>query len=95
MGRISSEPQVMIKYHEVERVVVAQGVLSAVIDGQALSANLRDLSPLLKAAPEEHLEVFELSPSGYGIRWPLVDEDISVDGLLGIVHQPGQFKQSA
>ena len=81
--------------HEVEQAVVAQGVLPAVVDGQALSANLRELSPLLKAAPEEHLEVFEVSPSGYGIHWPLVDEDISVDGLLGIVHQPTQLKQSA
>lgn len=85
----------MTKYHEVEQVVVAQGVLSAVVDGQALSANLRELSPLLKAAPEEHLEVLEISPSGYGIHWPLVDEDVSVDGLLGIVHQRTRLKQSA
>jgi hypothetical protein len=85
----------MTKYHEVEQVVVAQGVLSAVVDGQALSANLRELSPRLKAAPEEHLKVLEISPSGYGIHWPLVDEDISVDGLLGIVHQRTRLKQSA
>jgi hypothetical protein len=31
---------------------------------------------------------FEISSSGYGIHWPLLDEDISVDGLLGIVHAP-------
>ena len=31
---------------------------------------------------------FEISPSGYGIHWPLLDEDISIDGLLGIVHTP-------
>ena len=27
-------------------------------------------------------------PSGYGIHWPLIDEDLSIDGLLGIVHTP-------
>ncbi len=24
----------------------------------------------------------ELSPGGYGIHWPLVDEDLSINGLL-------------
>ena len=31
---------------------------------------------------------FEVSPSGYGIHWPLIDEDLSIDGLIGIVHTP-------
>jgi len=30
--------------------------------------------------------MYEFSPSGYGIHWPLIDEDISMDGLLGIAH---------
>ncbi len=76
-------------------MVVFKGVLSAVVDGKAISANLRELSPLLKAAPEVHLEVMEVSPSGYGIHWPLIDEDISVDGLLGIVHQTNWLKKTA
>ena len=25
---------------------------------------------------------FEISPSGYGIHWPLIDEHLSVEGLL-------------
>ena len=25
----------------------------------------------------------ELSPGGYGIHWPLLDEDISIGGLVG------------
>jgi len=28
-----------------------------------------------------------VSPSGYGIHWPELDEDLSVDGLIGIRHQ--------
>jgi hypothetical protein len=76
-------------------VVVRGCVWSAIVDGQALSVDLRELSPLMKAASETDLETFEVSPSGYGIHWPLVDEDISFDGLLGIVHQPTQVKKSA
>lgn len=29
----------------------------------------------------------ELSPGGYGIHWPLLDEDLSVSGLLRSVGQ--------
>ncbi|MBW2657327.1 MAG: DUF2442 domain-containing protein, partial [Deltaproteobacteria bacterium] len=43
-------------------------------------------------ASEEERNNFEISLSGYGIHWPLLDEDISIDGLLGIVHAP-QWKK--
>jgi hypothetical protein len=33
-------------------------------------------------------ENFEISPSGYGIHWPDVDEDLSIDGLIGVTHAP-------
>jgi hypothetical protein len=42
----------------------------------------------LASASEEELHNYEISPGGYGIHWPLVDEDISIDGLLGIIHHP-------
>jgi len=40
-------------------------------------------SPLLAAATTEQRRRAELSPGGYGIHWPLIDEDISVGGLVG------------
>ena len=30
-----------------------------------------------------NLTKFEISTFGYGIHWPLLDEDMSIDGLLG------------
>ncbi|MBN2510631.1 MAG: DUF2442 domain-containing protein [Spirochaetales bacterium] len=27
---------------------------------------------------------FKISPSGYGIYWPLIDEDVSIDSLIGM-----------
>ena len=27
---------------------------------------------------------FKVSPSGYGIHWPLIDEDLSFNGLIKI-----------
>jgi len=36
---------------------------------------------LARATPEERMNAV-LSPGGYGIHWPLLDEDLSVAGLL-------------
>ena len=36
---------------------------------------------LASATEQERLRA-ELSPGGYGIHWPLIDEDLSVGGLL-------------
>ncbi len=40
-------------------------------------------SPILAAATAEERRRAELSPGGYGIHWPLLDEDLSVGGLVG------------
>ena len=37
-------------------------------------------------ASQENKERFEISPAGYGIHWPDVDEDLSIDGLIGTKH---------
>lgn len=36
---------------------------------------------LCDAAPDELAEI-EVSPSGYGLHWPRIDEDYSVPGLM-------------
>jgi Protein of unknown function (DUF2442) len=36
---------------------------------------------LARATPAERNRA-ELSPGGYGVHWPLLDEDLSVTGLL-------------
>lgn len=40
-------------------------------------------SPMLAAAAPEERRRAELSPGGYGIHWPLLDEDLSIGGLVG------------
>jgi hypothetical protein len=56
---------------------------------------MKDVSGILANAKEEEQQAFEVSPSGYGIHWPLIDEDISIDGLLGIEHKPNSDRKSA
>ncbi len=78
----------MHQYHEVGEIKFHEGLLESTIDGVARKFELKEISPLLAKASEVERNNFEISPSGYGIHWPLLDEDISIDGLLGIVNAP-------
>ncbi len=78
----------MIRCHEIEKVVFKDDTMILIVDGKEYSFALTDISQrLAKASPAERA-AYEISPSGYGIHWPLIDEDLSIDGLLGIKHQP-------
>ncbi len=39
-------------------------------------------SPTFAAATAEERRRAELSPGGYGIHWPILDEDLSISGLV-------------
>ena len=95
MGCVPRETIMMKKYHEVENVHVENGILRLLVDGNSVQRKLKDVSSLLATAKDEEQKEFEVSPSGYGIYWPLIDEDISIDSLLGIVHKPSKNRKSA
>ncbi len=40
--------------------------------------------PKLVHATEQQRNHFEISPSGYGIHWPDIDEDISIKAFLSV-----------
>ena len=82
----------MKKYHDISGLKFEDSFLVITIDGESKKYPLKKISPALEKASEEERNNFEISPSGYGIHWPLLDEDISLDGLLGIVHAP-QWKK--
>jgi hypothetical protein len=82
----------MKKFHDISNLKFEDGFLVISIDGESKRFHLKEVSPVLEKASEEERNTFEISPSGYGIHWPLLDEDLSIDGLLGIVHAP-QWKR--
>lgn len=43
---------------------------------------LDKVSQKLKIATDLERNFFKVSPSGYGIHWPSIDEDLSVVGLI-------------
>ena len=52
------------------------------VDGRIYRFDVTSVSEKLKKATEEQRNVFVVSGSGYGIHWPSLDEDLSIDGLL-------------
>lgn len=60
---------------EDERLVVD------LFDGRTIAVPLAWYPRLLAAAPEERGQ-WEVAGGGYGIHWPVIDEDLSVEGLL-------------
>jgi len=78
----------MTKAHDVRDIKFSGTTLTMVVDGRQYRFEVSQLSNRLARATPRQRENFELSPSGYGIHWPDLDEDLSIDGLIGVVHVP-------
>lgn len=85
----------MPKSHDITSVSFENDRLRLEIDGAEHVFDLKDVSTRLLHATAEQRSNYEVSPSGYGIHWPAIDEDLSIDALLGIVHRPAQHVPSA
>ena len=81
------------KLHAVQSLTFDRDTLVLKMDGEHHRVALTKCSPRLARATELERSRFEISPSGYGIHWPLLDEDLSIDALLGITHRPAPSTQ--
>lgn len=72
----------MIATHNVEAISFEQDLICLTVDGQVIKLRLSKVSKKLELANDIQRNLYTISPSGYGIHWPLIDEDLSVDSLL-------------
>ena len=72
----------MHKMHKVRNVIFDNSHLKLKIDGKVYIFDLRKISKRLSNASAAQRHKFEISPSGYGIYWLIIDEDLSIEGLL-------------
>ncbi len=72
----------MIAAHKIGEIHFNQDFIMLDIDGNKLTIPLDELSSKLKSATDIERTMYKISPSGYGIHWPLIDEDLSIDGIL-------------
>ena len=78
----------MDKAHKVEKISFRGTIMSLRVDGRDYEVDISLQSPRLASATPEQRQNFVVSPSGYGLHWPDLDEDLSVDGLIGVKHPP-------
>lgn len=72
----------MIATHNIQAITFDQNFIFLQIDAKQVKVSLANISPKLKVANDFQRQFYKVSPSGYGIHWPLIDEDLSVDALL-------------
>lgn len=77
-----SLPVENIKYPSIASLKIDDDMLTAnMSDGRIISIPVAWFPTLAKAS-EKDLRTFEISPSGYGIHWENLDEDISVKAFF-------------
>jgi DNA-binding transcriptional regulator YiaG len=72
-------PDVSERVEDVE--VTNETIAFRLTDGRVIRVPLAWSWRLQEATPAER-QNYEISPSGYGVRWPEIDEDLSARGLL-------------
>ena len=72
----------MIATHKIQTVAFDKDFIYLQIDGKDVKVEIEKVSSKLKSADDFQRMFYKISPSGYGIHWPLIDEDLSVDALL-------------
>ena len=72
---ISTEPRIK------EVSISEESITAFLTDGRTVSVPLGWSWRLSEATPEQRAN-FEILGSGQGVRWPEVDEDISIEGML-------------
>jgi len=77
-----------MKVHEVEKIEFDGDTMLLSVDGKSFCVSVPAVSERLARAGEAARKFYRVSPSGYGIHWPEVDEDLSVDGLIRAASYP-------
>jgi hypothetical protein len=63
-------------------IETGRDALTVVLGDRRLRIPWERCSKRLGSATDLERSTAELSPGGYGIHWPLLDEDLSVPGLV-------------
>lgn len=80
------------KMHDVAEVWSDKAHLHLTVDGRSYRIRWADCSPNLFAASDWQRQRFDVSPSGYGIHWPEIDEDLAIAPLLLQAETVGVFE---
>ena len=74
------------RVHNIESATLSGTTMLLRVDGREYRIDITKQSARLARATQQQREKFEISASGYGIHWLEIDEDLSIDGLIGVRH---------
>jgi hypothetical protein len=70
------------KAYNIKKIYFENDYLIIEVDDQIIKVKFSEVSDRLKNASDQERNDFKISPSGYGIHWMKLDEDLSINGLL-------------
>lgn len=82
MEKVFQKVRFMEKAHNITDIKFEKDYLILTIDNHLFKFKLINISDKLAKATDQERNDFKISPSGYGINWRLIDEDLSINGLL-------------
>ena len=71
-----------MKFHDVQAIDFEGAKMVLTADGQVYRVDLPSISARLANANDAARRSYSISPSGYGVHWPDIDEDLTIDGLI-------------
>lgn len=72
----------MVATHSIQSIKFEGDYIFLQIGEKIYKKSLNKISKKLMSATEIERNAYKVSPSGYGIHWFLIDEDLSVKGLI-------------
>ena len=73
--------------HDVQMIDFEGTKMVLTVDGQVYRVDLPSDSARLANAKDAARRSYSVSPSGYGVHWPVIDEDLTIDGLIASAQQ--------
>jgi hypothetical protein len=67
---------------KIENFRISSEDLSFRVNGRDYCFKLSEISPRLAKASDDERNGYTFSPSGYGVHWGAIDEDLSIAGLI-------------
>jgi hypothetical protein len=71
-----------MKIHDVQMIDFEGAKMVLTVDGQVFRIDLPSVSTRLANAKDAARRSYSISPSGYGVHWPDIDGDLTIDGLI-------------
>jgi hypothetical protein len=81
----------LVKPHNVQKLDFEGPNMLLTVDDQVYRVDLPSVSARLANAKDAARRSYCISPSGYGVHWPDIDEDLTIHGLIASAH-PAQPK---